>query len=239
MDRQERMSGTSSEDTSRRRGFVLGGLSCVVAGLSVAAAPRDAVDALPNLEQAVPPSFDGWRRSDDMTAVPAVTEGAVAEIYQEVLTRGYTKPGLPGVMLVIAYGGDQSDSMKAHRQETCYRAQGFRVEGLVSDVARLGESGAVSVSRFTARMASRREDVSYWMTMGSHVVQGRLDRLVAQLGDGVFGVRPDGFLVRVSTPSSDGRSAWALHDDFVSSLLAGLAVPLRRRLAGPLTAVGA
>ena len=36
-------------------------------------------------------------------------------------------------MLTIAYGGDQRDALRSHRQEVCYRAQGFTVRDIGHD----------------------------------------------------------------------------------------------------------
>lgn len=222
-----------------RRGVLLAGLSCLVGGLSLAAAPRDHGAGVPGLESDVPSTLGPWSQVDGDLAVPASTEGVAAEIYQDILTRAYAGPGGRTLMLVIAYGGDQSDSMRAHRQETCYRAQGFEVRDVVLGHAALGASGSLPVARFEARLNSRRECVSYWMTMGAHVVRGRIDRLVAQVREGFFGTRPDGFLVRLSTLGAEPSREWPVHDAFASALLGSVRPDLSRRLAGLSSAAGA
>ena len=153
------------------------------------------------------------------------------KLYGQIVSRAYVNDHGERMMLVVAYGGDQSDSLKAHRQEVCYTAQGFTVRDVHED--RLNAAGAsVPLVRMLAQKADRSEPVSYWFTMGDHVVIGRLDRLIAQIGYGLAGKIPDGLLVRVSSISRDAPASFAAQDEFLRSLLGAVGAPLRRQLAG-------
>jgi len=135
------------------------------------------------------------------------------------------------MMLTVAYGGDQSDALKAHRQEVCYSAQGFRVGGL--EHGRLAAAGReIPVTRFVAVRGARSEPVTYWFTMGDRVVLGRLERLRVQLAAGFAGRIPDGMLVRVSSLSQDPRAAYAAQQRFVQGLLGAIPESTVARLAG-------
>jgi len=135
------------------------------------------------------------------------------------------------MMLVVAYGGDQSDALKAHRQEVCYTAQGFRVSDIQQ--ARLEAGGLkIPVTRMHAVLGDRSEPVTYWFTMGDRVVRGRLERLEMQLASGMKGVVPDGMLVRVSSISPDPAAAYAQQQRFIAQLLDAVPAVSATRLAG-------
>src|SRR6185369_6497094 len=126
-------------------------------------------------------------------------------LYGQVVARTYVNSQGERMMLTVAYGGDQSDALKAHRQEVCYRAQGFDVSRIES--ARVKAAGRdVPVTRMFAVRGERAEPVTYWFTMGDRVVRGRLERLRVQVESGLAGRIPDGMLVRVSSLSSDAPS---------------------------------
>jgi EpsI family protein len=135
------------------------------------------------------------------------------------------------MMLTVAYGGDQSDALKAHRQEVCYTAQGFTIHALHQDELAL-QGGTIPVTRMLAVREDRSEPVTYWFTMGDRVVRGRVERLATQLREGFAGRIPDGLLVRVSSISPDAPSAYAAQHSFIGQLLAAMPSTDRARLAG-------
>lgn len=195
--------------------------------------PVHAEGAVPDLESLVPAAFGDW--SIDPTVVPVKPTGEVQakldRIYGATLSRTYVNPRGERMMLVVAYGGDQSDALKAHRQEVCYTAQGFRV----SDIHRGGlEAGGrrIPVTRMLAVLGDRSEPVTYWFTMGDRVVRGRLERLEVQLASGLKGVVPDGMLVRVSSLSADPSAAYAGQRRFIAQLLEAVPADSATRLAG-------
>lgn len=185
------------------------------------------------LEALIPAQFGAWRV--DAGVIPIAPTPDVQQnldkLYGQIVSRAYVNNRGERMMLVVAYGGDQSDSLKAHRQEVCYTAQGFTVRDVHED--RLNAAGAsVPLVRMLAQKADRSEPVSYWFTMGNRVVIGRLDRLIAQVGYGLAGKVPDGLLVRVSSISRDAPASFAAQDEFLRSLLGAVGAPLRHQLAG-------
>jgi len=177
-----------------------------------------------DLESVVPREFGDWRidpQTDPIAPAPDV-QAKLDRIYQQVVSRTYVNGAGERVMLTIAHGGDQSDALKAHRQEACYAAQGFDIHGLQRgelDVA--GRS--IPVTRMVATRGERIEPVTYWFTMGERVVLGRGERLRVQVENGLAGRIPDGMLVRVSTLTPDAAHAFAAQQEFVGALFAGLA----------------
>ncbi|HSS27584.1 MAG TPA: EpsI family protein, partial [Usitatibacter sp.] len=208
-------------------------LMSVAALAAPALKPVHAEGAAPNLESLVPASFGDW--SIDPTVVPvapsAEVQAKLDRIYGATLSRTYVSSAGERMMLVVAYGGDQSDALKAHRQEVCYTAQGFSVSGI--EQGRLQAAGRnISVTRMQAVLGDRSEPVTYWFTMGDRVVRGRLERLGMELASGMRGVVPDGMLVRVSSLSSDPPAAYAAQQRFIGELLGAVPAETATRLAG-------
>ena len=186
---------------------------------------KPAPDAEPriNLERAIPAAFGDWRIDPDIVPLaPAPdVQANLDRIYNQVVSRTYVNGAGERMMLTVAHGGDQSDALKAHRQEACYAAQGFAIHGLAHD--RLSVAGRdIPVTRMTAVRGERVEPVTYWFTMGDRVVLGRLERLRAQLTAGFAGHIPDGMLVRVSSISSQPAEAFAAQRDFAQALFAAM-----------------
>jgi len=185
------------------------------------------------LDNSVPASFGQWRVDPDMVAmVPSsVQQEKINAIYSQTLSRTYINARGQRIMLSIAYGSNQTQQMRAHRQEVCYAAQGFQISGLHSDKLVLG-GVPVPVTRMVAVNGPRIEPVTYWFTMGSSVVRSYLDRQVVQLKYALSDFIPDGYLVRVSAIEADAQAAFALQTDFVNALVKELDPQVRAKLLG-------
>lgn len=132
------------------------------------------------------------------------------------------------VMLSIAYGRNQLDHRQhAHRPEYCYRAQGFGIT-TQSDERLSTEYGDLPVRRLDTQLRSRREPVTYWMTVGDEPVLPGWSRSLVQVRHALGRTVPDGILVRVSTLDPDPRHGFAVQDRFVREWLGAL--PAERRL---------
>ena len=195
---------------------------------------RPTVEAAPiDLEAMIPARFGDWAVEPDAEAIPAAADvqANLDRLYKQVVARTYVNSQGERMMLTVAYGGDQSDALKAHRQEVCYRAQGFEIHGLARD--NFSSSGrSIPVTRMLAIRGERSEPVTYWFTMGDRVVLGRLERLKVQLQSGLRGRVPDGMLVRVSSLSNDPRAAFAAQDAFMAGLVATVPAQQASRLVG-------
>ncbi|HLX23334.1 MAG TPA: exosortase B [Usitatibacter sp.] len=195
--------------------------------------PVPAESAAPDLERLVPSAFGDWSIDPSVEPIaPAPdVQAKLDRIYGSTLSRTYVNSSGEQMMLTLAYGGDQSDALKAHRQEVCYAAQGFTIHGLrEAELATPGRE--IPVTRMLAVRGERSEPVTYWFTMGDRVVQGRAERLGLQLAWGLRGRIPDGMLVRVSSLSADPDSAFAAQRSFIASLLAAVAPADATRIAG-------
>jgi EpsI family protein len=216
--------------------FLLAGVAMLAAaGAAVAFKPTRAPPGSVglDLEAIIPASFGGWTIDPGMVPiVPAPdVQANLDRIYNQVVSRTYVSAGGERVMLTIAYGGDQSDALKAHRQEVCYAAQGFEIRNVRHETLRL-RGKTIPVTRMLAVRGPRSEPVTYWLTMGNRVVLGRLERLMVQLSFGLSGRIPDGMLVRVSSISAAPAQAFKGHEEFIKALLEGMRQDEIHRLLG-------
>lgn len=206
------------------------------AGLAVALKPSvkvaDQGDNI-HLETMIPKQFGEWKLDESIAPlqVSPDVQAQLGKIYNQTLSRTYINPQGRRIMLSIAYGGDQSDSLQVHRPEVCYTQQGFHV---VRDaLSRLATKyGELPVKRLTAVQRERNEPITYWITVGDKVTYAGLRRKLAQLGYGLTGTIPDGMLVRVSSIDRDEERAYQVQEDFVREMLAAVSDKDRLRLIG-------
>ena len=215
--------------------FVLAGVAmCAAALAAIVLKPSPAgADASLDLEKIIPVRFGEWAAQPTAGAiVPAPdVEANLARLYSQIVSRTYINPRGERILLMVAYGGDQSDALKAHRQEVCYAAQGFEIRALShGQLPTLGKT--IPVTRMHAVRGRRSEPVTYWFTMGDQVVRGRLERLEVQLRYGLAGALPDGLLVRVSSFDSDPPRAYGQQGGFLGALLRGMQPSDLPRLVG-------
>ena len=207
-----------------RKSLLVGAAMVLAAGAALVLRPSPAAESASfDLKTVIPQSFGDW--SIDPLTVPIVPapdlQANLARVYDDIVSRTYVNAQGERVMLTVAYGGDQSDALKAHRQEVCYAAQGFEIRNVRHGLLHLREK-TIPVTRLLAVRGPRSEPVTYWFTMGDRVVLTRLERLLVQLQFGLSGRIPDGMLVRVSSISSDPTRAFRGHEQFIDELLGGM-----------------
>ncbi len=240
MDRRSGTLPAARESAPSAEPAVLPRLALLLAGMAMAttAAAAPLMKPVPDgratdLETLVPAQFGEWKLDLAEAAVGTAPDvkANLDRLYGQVLNRTYVNAAGEQMLLTVAYGGDQSDALKAHRQEVCYSAQGFSIHGLAH--GRLQASGRdLPATRFHAVRGDRSEPVTYWFTMGDRVVLGRGERLREQLRNGLAGRVPDGMLVRVSSLTTDVPAAYAAQQSFVAAMLAPMAAGDAVRLAG-------
>lgn len=150
--------------------------------------------AAPNLEALLPEEFGVWRRVGISQAVlPAESELAPGEA---VAYRAYKDNLGRIVTLVVAYGPPLGDSVRLHRPETCYAAQGFEVLSR-RDSEILARGRPVPIVNLETQSPARREAVSYWLRAGDGFTTKSSDAGWRRLKGGAD--RLDGALLRIST----------------------------------------
>lgn len=206
------------------------------ATLSVVAVPTKLLsDTRPafDLESSIPKAFGDWKIDPYMIPIPPSPdqESAMSKIYDQILSRTYVNSKGERMMLSITYGSRQNQQMRAHRQEVCYSAQGFKISQL-QRLPLVVAGAMVPSARMVATQGQRVEPVTYWFTMGDDAVMSYLDRELTQLKYAVVGQIPDGYLVRVSSLSGNPEEAFARQAEFADALMASVDIELRRRLTG-------
>lgn len=216
--------------------FIIGLCMLGAAGMALALKPTHKIaDAGPSidLETLIPKQFDDWKL--DETIVPLIAnpeqEALINKIYNQTLSRTYVNSKNERVMLSIAYGGDQSDSMAVHKPEICYPAQGFQILKNSTDTFSTGQ-GSIPVKRLVAIQGQRIEPITYWTTVGDSVTISGWERKINQLKYGLTGKIPDGLLFRISNIESDDGKAYQVQDTFARGLLEALSPKGRERIIG-------
>lgn len=204
--------------------------------LSVVAVPTKLLsDTRPafELERAIPKAFGDWKVDPFMIPIPPSPdqESAMNKIYDQILSRTYVNSRGERIMLSITYGSRQNQQMRAHRQEVCYSAQGFKITQL-QRLPMTVAGATVPSARMVATQGQRVEPVTYWFTMGDSAVMSYMDREVTQLRYALQGKIPDGYLVRISSLSPEPAQAFTKQAEFADALMTSLDAELRQRLTG-------
>ncbi len=185
------------------------------------------------LETLIPKQFNDWSLVEmGAQLVNPQTQAAVNEIYAQTLSRTYINAKGQRIMLSIAYGEDQSDSVGAHLPEGCYGGQGFEVANVTRGKL-VTEFGNIPVSRLLASKNDRIEPITYWLTTGEKVAYSGWDTKKLKIQYALQGVIPDGLLMRVSSvieaqAAVEIDNAYSLQTRFTQDLLT--AVPQKKRL---------
>jgi len=228
-------SASTVTESIGRRGFLIGGAMAAAAAVAYAAQPRRAEHRLAGVQlgELIPREIGPWRFvSRDGIVIARADEAQPSEGYDQVLTRNYTAPGLPAIMLLIAYGSTQGGSLQLHRPETCYPGQGFRLTEFAEPDLALGGPRPVPARQFTAIRDERVERLVYWTRIANRFPRNTAGEYAAILTSVLSGVIPDGVLVRVSTIGTDIAASDTGLADFTVAMAGSLAPAGRRILLG-------
>ena len=188
-----------------------------------------------NLESMIPKQFADWKIDESIVPLQPDPErtALLNKIYNQTLSRTYINLHGERIMLSIAYGGDQSDSMQVHKPEVCYSAQGFQM--LEIEIGTLDTGyGVIPVKRLIAKMGDRLEPIIYWINIGGTVAVNSIKWKLVRLKYGLTGKVPDGMLFRVSS-LGEKASAYPLQESFVKDLFSSMTIDSRKRLIGSTT----
>jgi len=186
------------------------------------------------LEDIIPKYFGDWEVAKDQVFVTAPTpeiQELQSDIYQQVLMRTYKNSRGERIMLAIAYGNDQSDSLQAHKPEVCYSFQGFQILSNKNDKLFISERH-IPVKRLVAQKGNRIEPITYWITVGNTVPSTSLQRKIEKLKYGLNRKIPDGMLVRVSSISANKNKEFMIQEQFLSSWIESVAPEYKNKFIG-------
>ena len=181
-------------------------------------------DSAPDFHKVVPKQFGDWKQDTAIVPVlPTPSEQTLINtIYSQFVSRTYVNGKGQRMMVVIAFGNNQNNELKVHRQEVCYAAQGYKIEHLTH--RKLDVGGArIPLTEMFAVNGSRHEAVTYWLTIGNHVVLSRLGRLLTEIKYSATGQIPSGMLVRISSLGPYRAADSQAHIQFADELLRGIA----------------
>lgn len=230
------VSGTSNR-MSLRYAWILGVLMMLTSLLAWRLIPDQRISrdlGVLELESVIPKQFGNWTL--DPTVRPVVAnpelEASLKRIYSRTLARTYVSPTGERVMLSIAYGEDQRDGMQVHFPEICYPAQGRQIQSSTWGVIHPG-GRMVPVKHVISSLGEDYvEPITYWYTVGTHVVASGLDKKIHEFSYGLKGQIPDGLLFRVSSVDRSPAAAYGLHERFTADLLSAVPPAVATRLVG-------
>jgi EpsI family protein len=219
-----------------RRDLLIGAACLAGAAGGAALKPRHEVKLLQKGKVAdlVPAAFGGWTSEDVGDPYAVNGKGTLsAKLYNELVVRQYVNQAAQaGILMLLAYGGIQSDELQLHRPEVCYPAFGYslvRNEPLALPIA---PGVTLPARRLAAEQDDRRESIIYWSRMGELLPQSAAQQRAARLQIGMSGIVPDGLLCRFSMSGENVEQNWKTIDAFVVELLAAIAPGKRNVLIG-------
>lgn len=206
-------------------------------GLAFALTPTIKVSELGpkvDLESMLPKQFGAWTTDDTVAPLRTDPETAATldRLYNQILSRTYVDAHNRRVMLLIAYGGDQSESMQVHKPEVCYPSLGFQIHNESAGSLDTG-LGRIPVHRMVAVQGARVEPITYWMTLGDKIAEGGGGAWkLEQIKYGLTGKIPDGLLFRLSSITTDDTAAYQAQEAFTQALIKALPEKDRARFIG-------
>lgn len=218
-----------------RRELLIGGACVVCAGAAYSLKPRRSLVLLSGAKMAdiVPLTFGDWSAEKSDGLVQPKGEGLAASLYNEMVGRIYHEASTgAAVMMLIAYGGTQSDMLQLHRPEICYPAVGFELVSTSADTLKIANGASVPVRHVVARAQGRQENIIYWARMGEYLPVSSGEQREVRLRTAMEGYVPDGALVRFSVVGDDSEAAFGTMERFIPELLTAIAAPKRRALIG-------
>ncbi len=181
------------------------------------------------LDALVPKTLGPWRFETTSGLVLPPPDATADRLYDEVLTRVYTRPDGAAVMFLVAYSGTQDGLLQLHRPEVCYPVGGYQLSQTQIAPVAFADGDSVPARAFTATSALRVEHVLYWTRLGADLPTSWGQQRWAVVRANLAGVIPDGVLVRMSCIENDADKAFALLRAFASDL-AGSVSPKARQL---------
>jgi EpsI family protein len=219
-----------------RRDLLLGAACLAGAAGGAALKPRREVKLLQSgkIADLAPPSFGGWLSEDVGDPYAVNGKGTLsAKLYNELVVRQYTNQAAQAaVLMLLAYGGKQSDELQLHRPEVCYPAFGYTLVRNEPLSLPVGPRVTVPARRLAAEQDDRRESIIYWSRMGELIPQDAGQQRAARLQIGMRGIVPDGLLCRFSMTGENVEQNWMTIDAFVTELLSAIAPGKRNVLIG-------
>jgi len=227
----------AGEPLPSRRTVLMGGalILASAAGAGIKLYQRKDAPLRRPIAEGIPKQFAEWSSVDEQGLVRPEEDAGQKSIYDQEVSRVY-QTGDAAIMLLIAYGSTQSDTLQVHRPEFCYPAAGFEIGPREQVEVPLKSGGGVPAAFFTAVRKERIEQILYWTRLGDQFPTSWINQHLAQVKNSVRGVVPNGVLVRASVITPDAAAARELLASFLEQLVQRSSPMARTALIGPLAA---
>ena len=215
------------------RRAIIGGILACASGLAYARQPQIAAPAMSKktFVSLVPGPFGEWATLSEADVVLPPPDALSDRLYDNLVTRVYQKPGIPPVMMLIAYNNEQNGILQVHRPETCYPVGGFELSKTEKiDVPNQGAS--IPANIFTATSPTRTEQVLYFTRLGNSFPRSWVDQRISVINANLAGDIPDGIMMRVSMLGIGQAQAKTLLFDFIREFISASPPRLQKLLVG-------
>jgi EpsI family protein len=213
-----------------RRSILIGTGLALAGALSHLAAPK--VSAKPitqaNFRGAIPSKVGGWtsRKSQEVVLPP---QDESNELYENQETRIYEGPGLPSIMLLIAFSSVQQNDVQVHRPEVCYPSSGFPIIS-TGQTEISYDDRKLSGRELVADRGGLRERIIYWIRVGNFFPTTWREQRIDMALENLTGSVPDGVLFRVSTLENRGDNTSEALRDFIKAFLDEVTPSFRQKV---------
>ncbi len=182
----------------------------------------------------VPQTIGRWQMAPiNALAAPESDDALASKLYSDSLTRVYADDSGAQMMLLMAYGPSQTNTLQLHRPEECFPAFGFEIVDRGTAAVALTHGQSLPMRQLIARTPLRREHISYWTRIGDALPTSAAAQRRAILNYALHGVIVDGLLVRCSNVVPNPDSAFALNQAFTRDVLHAIAPHWHAALIGP------
>lgn len=219
--------------TPLTRRAVMGGVLALASGVAYARQPKASMPIMKKaaFEKLMPGPFGNWQLLGDDGIVLPPPDTLRDRLYDNLVTRTYQAPGLPLVMMLIAYNNEQDGVLQVHRPEVCYPVGGFQL----SQTQRIDvplANGSVPANIFTAEAPGRLEQVVYFTRLGTEFPRSWAEQRIAVVKANLAGDIPDGVMMRVSVIGINQERARPILAEFTRDFISAAPIRLQRLLVG-------
>ena len=219
--------------TPLTRRAVMGGVLALASGVAYARQPKASMPIMKKaaFEKLMPGPFGNWQLLGDDGIVLPPPDALRDRLYDNLVTRTYQAPGLPLVMMLIAYNNEQDGVLQVHRPEVCYPVGGFQL----SQTQRIDvplANGSVPSNIFTAEAPGRLEQVMYFTRLGTEFPRSWAEQRIAVVKANLAGDIPDGVMMRVSVIGINQERARPILAEFTRDFISAAPTRLQRLLVG-------
>lgn len=219
-------------DILTRRNVITGLAMTGAAGVAFARQPKPSTKRMAKgtIDKLIPTTIGDWQFQTTSGLVLPPPDATIDRLYDEVMTRVYSRPNTPDIMFLIAYGSVQDGLLQLHRPEVCYPVGGYRLSETRVSQFPVQSQAIIPIRTFTAASDNRVEQVMYWTRVGAYMPTSWAAQRWAVVEANLSGVIPDGILVRMSCIDLDMNVSMALLKSFAQSLAQSVRPDVRRLL---------